>query len=148
MSEEDIRDLFRAIDIDRSGKIDLNEVKLELANVNAAMVLRELQNTKKTVEELFKTVKQDYDNDKLTIVEFSELINLGVRTTPKAEIDILFKAVDKNHKGYLTKADLKSAIAEIDSVLQANVIISPKDLFMPLLYKITKRLSLGAEAVY
>lgn len=68
MSEEDIRDLFRAIDIDKSGKIDLNEVKLELANVNAAMVLRELQNTKKTVEELFKTVKQGLDDDKLTIV--------------------------------------------------------------------------------
>lgn len=107
LSEEDVRDLFRAIDIDRSGKIDLNEVKLELANVNAAMVLRELQNTKKTVEDLFKIVKQDSDDDKLTIIQFAELINLGVRTTPKAEIDILFKAVDKNHKGYLTKADLK-----------------------------------------
>lgn len=42
LSEEDARDLFRAIDIDKSGRIDLGEVKLELANVNAAMVLREL----------------------------------------------------------------------------------------------------------
>lgn len=57
LSEEDIRDLFRAIDIDKSGRIDLNEVKLELSNVNAAMVLRELKNTKKTVDELFKIVK-------------------------------------------------------------------------------------------
>lgn len=112
------------------------------------MVLRELQNTKKTVEDLFKIVKQDLDDDKLSIIQFAELINLGVRTTPRSEIDILFKAVDKNHKGYLTKADLKQAISEIDSVLQANVVISPKDLFMPLLYKITKRLSLGAEAVF
>jgi len=32
------------------------------------MVLRELQNTKKTVEELFKIVKSDSDDDKLTIV--------------------------------------------------------------------------------
>ncbi len=73
----------------------MNEVKLELANVNAAMVLRELKNTKKTVEELFKIVKQGADDDKMTIVQFAELINLGVKTTPKAEIDILFKAVDK-----------------------------------------------------
>ena len=57
LSEEDVRDLFRAIDIDKSGRIDLNEVKLELSNVNAAMVLRELKNTKKTVDELFKIVK-------------------------------------------------------------------------------------------
>lgn len=68
LSEEDARDLFKAIDIDKSGKIDLSEIKLELANVNAAMVLRELQNTKKTVEELFKIVKSDSDDDKLTIV--------------------------------------------------------------------------------
>jgi len=71
-----------------------------------------------------------------------------VKTTPKAEIDILFKAVDKEYKGYLTKADLKSAMSQIDSVLQANIVISPSDLFMPLLNKITKRLSLGAEAIY
>lgn len=103
LSEEDVRDLFRAIDIDKSGRIDINEVKLELANVNAAMVLRELKNTKKTVEELFKIVKQGSDDDKLTIIQFAELINLGVKSTPKDEIDILFKAVDKNHKGYLTK---------------------------------------------
>lgn len=68
LSEEDVRDLFRAIDIDKSGRIDINEVKLELANVNAAMVLRELKNTKKTVEELFKIVKQGSDDDKLTII--------------------------------------------------------------------------------
>jgi len=68
LSEEDARDLFKAIDIDKSGKIDISEIKLELANVNAAMVLRELQNTKKTVEELFKIVKSDSDDDKLTIV--------------------------------------------------------------------------------
>lgn len=148
LSEEDVRDLFRAVDIDKSGRIDLNEVKLELSNVNAAMVLRELKNTKKTVEDLFKIVKQGSDDDKLMINQFAELINLGVKTTPKDEIDILFKAVDRSHKGYLTKADLKNAMAEIDSVLQANVVISPKDLFMPLLYKITKRLSLGADAVF
>lgn len=57
LSEEDVRDLFRAIDVDKSGRIDLNEVRLELSNVNAAMVLRELKNTKKTVEDLFKIVK-------------------------------------------------------------------------------------------
>ena len=67
LSEEDVRDLFRAIDIDKSGRIDLNEVKLELSNVNAAMVLRELKNTKKTVEDLFKIVKQGSDDDKLMI---------------------------------------------------------------------------------
>ena len=67
LSEEDVRDLFRAVDIDKSGRIDLNEVKLELSNVNAAMVLRELKNTKKTVEDLFKTVKQGSDDDKLMI---------------------------------------------------------------------------------
>jgi len=32
------------------------------------MVLRELQNTKKTVEDLFKIVKQDLDDDKLSII--------------------------------------------------------------------------------
>ena len=67
LSEEDVRDLFRAVDIDKSGRIDLNEVKLELSNVNAAMVLRELKNTKKTVEDLFKIVKQGSDDDKLLI---------------------------------------------------------------------------------
>ena len=67
LSEEDVRDLFRAVDIDKSGRIDLNEVKLELSNVNAAMVLRELKNTKKTVEDLFKIVKQGSDDDKLMI---------------------------------------------------------------------------------
>lgn len=39
-------------------------------------------------------------------------------------------------------------MAEINSVLQASVVVSPKDLFMPLLHKITKRLSLGADAVF
>jgi hypothetical protein len=39
-------------------------------------------------------------------------------------------------------------MASIDAILQANVVISPKDLFMPLLHKITKRLSLGADAVF
>lgn len=71
-----------------------------------------------------------------------------MKTTPKAEIDILFKAVDKEYKGYITKADLKNAMNQIHALLHANIVISPKDLFMPLLNKITKRLSLGAEAIY
>lgn len=70
LSNEDVVDLFRAIDIDRSGKIDICEVKLELSNVNAAMVLRELKNSKKTVEQLFAIAKGGNDDDKLTIAQF------------------------------------------------------------------------------
>jgi Ca2+-binding EF-hand superfamily protein len=148
LSDEDIRDLFRAIDIDKSGSIELDEVKLELANVNAALVLKDLKNCGKTVEELFKVAKFGKDDDKLTIVELAELINLGVKTTPKTEVDIIFRAVDKKHNGYLTKADLKSAMEQVDSVLQASVVVSPNDLWMPLLTKIRKRLSLGADAIF
>jgi len=69
-----------------------------------------------SVDKLFDTVNTTGDG-KLNILQFSELVTLGAKKTSKNEIDLLFRAVDKQHKGFLTKADLKAAFDNIDQVL-------------------------------
>jgi len=40
LSDEDIADLFRAVDIDRSGALTIDELRQELKNINAAIILQ------------------------------------------------------------------------------------------------------------
>jgi Ca2+-binding EF-hand superfamily protein len=40
LSDEDISDLFRAVDIDRSGALTIDELRQELKNINAAIILQ------------------------------------------------------------------------------------------------------------
>lgn len=100
-----------------------------------------------SVDKLFDTVNTTGDG-KLNIMQFAELVTLGAKKTSKNEIDLLFRAVDKQHKGFLTKADLKAAFDNIDYVLASNVLISPKDLLIPFLKKMRNRLNLTPEAVF
>ena len=58
-------------------------------------------------------------------MKFAEIVKLGCGTKPKSEIDLIFRAVDKQQKGFLTKADLKAAFDDIENVLSSKVLVSP-----------------------
>ena len=55
--------------------------------------------------------------------EFAELINLAVASTGAAEIDLLFKVVDKESKGYLTIKDMQHAFDHSEEVFMSKVFI-------------------------
>jgi hypothetical protein len=61
---------------------------------------------------------------------------------------LLFRVVDTQNKGYLTQQDLQNAFSNIESVLDSEIKAAPKDLFMPLLFKVKSRLNLNGDAIY
>lgn len=43
LTEEDLTDLFKVIDIDMSGTLVIDEIRTELSNIDAALVLRDIK---------------------------------------------------------------------------------------------------------
>lgn len=55
----------------------------------------------------------------------------GCGTKGKSEIDLLFKVVDKEGKGFLTKDDLKKSFEDCEAALDVKVFMTPKDVILP-----------------
>ena len=127
--------------------MSLAEIKAEFADIDVAMILKDIRDQNMDVPKLFKTLDPS-GNGRLDVIQFADLINLGSRTASKAEVDLLFRVVDKDCRGYLTEADLQNAFKNIELTLDRNVSGNPKDLFMPLVYKIRVKLSLRADAIF
>ena len=88
------------------------------------------------------------ETGRLDVMQFAELIKLGAKTASKMEMDTLFRVVDKQGKGYLTEQDLTYALANIGSVLNQEMVVLPKDLLMPLLYKLKNVIVINADGVF
>lgn len=72
--------LFRAIDHDNSNSLTVDEIKIELASIDAAMILKKVKaSLEETKMDSFNTLAS-FDDDqsgKMEINEFSEFINLA-----------------------------------------------------------------------
>jgi Ca2+-binding EF-hand superfamily protein len=62
------------------------------------------------VDEVFNSVDAD-NNDKLDVDEFATLVDLMISSGKnESEIEMLFTAVDKTGKGYISRSDLAEAL--------------------------------------
>ena len=68
---------------------------------------------------------------KMKIGEFAEFIKDGVKSADKEEIDLLFKVLDKQGKGYLAKEDLFDSMSKVDTYLHVTAFITPNDILLP-----------------
>lgn len=64
-------------------------------------------------------------------MEFAELVKLGAKSAGRDEIDMLFKVVDKEGKGYLTAQDIKQSFTQVEQSLEIKVFMTPKDIILP-----------------
>lgn len=82
--------------MDRSGSVSLTEIQKEFADINVAMVLKDIKESGKEMglDKMFKAV-DSIESGKLNVVQFAELISLGSKSASKDEIDLLFRIVDK-----------------------------------------------------
>jgi len=138
LDEDDITELFAAVDIDKSGSVTVDELRSELDVINAAYVLDQIKKTcdesaggNSTIDKLFETIDDD-ESGHIDVLEFSKLVNIAYRETGKSEVDLLFKLVDKYQRGYLTKEDFKNAFEKSDFGLDAEIFITPNDILWPL----------------
>ena len=143
--------MFKAIDADNSGKISQDELIAELSNIHAAMQIEKLNEivtqNKKTAADFVKT----YDNNnsgKIEIAEFSEMINDNCETQSSTTIDLIFRFVDRQNKGFVTPDDLDKALKQKDDLLTTQMSLSPTDLFLPLATVIKKRLTQSTQAIF
>lgn len=67
------------------------------------MVLKDIKESGKEMglDKMFKVVDSS-ESGKLNVIQFAELISLGSKSAAKDEVDLLFRIVDKQHKGYIT----------------------------------------------
>lgn len=94
LTSKDLVDLFRAIDVDRSNSLSLAEIQAEFADIEVALVLRDIKESGFDYKKLFASVDTS-DKGKLDVLEFAQLINLSSKSCSKSEIDFLFRVVDK-----------------------------------------------------
>ena len=89
--------------------------------------------------ESFVTFDNDR-NDKMTIDEFDEFIKHAAEDTDKATVEYIFKLIDRDNKGYISKEDLKRVLEHEEEVLKSATIITPIDVLLPLGHTIKNRL--------
>jgi hypothetical protein len=99
--------LFAAIDVDNSRDISREEILSELAILNAALSFETLRSTAENaamkVDEVFNSVDADR-NDKIEVDEFAKLVELMISSNKdESEIEMLFNAVDRSGKGYISR---------------------------------------------
>ena len=102
---------------------------------------------KKTASDFVKT----YDNNnsgKIEIAEFSEMINDNCETQSSTTIDLIFRFVDRQNKGFVTPDDLDKALKQKEDLLTTQMSLSPTDLFLPLATVIKKRLTQSTQAIF
>ena len=90
---------------------------------------------------MFKTYGTDSDDTKLDVFEFSEIVDMATGKQDPEEIDLLFKVIDKQAKGYLSVEDLQSAFENSEDVFIKKVQIQPSDILIPLATKTKARLN-------
>lgn len=106
--------LFNAIDVDNSKDISVEEIQSELAILNAALCFEKMRSTAEIaqmkVDEIFNSVDED-NNDKVDIDEFAKLVELMISSEKnESEVEMLFTAVDRTGKGYISRQDLADAL--------------------------------------
>ena len=109
LDETEAVELFKAIDVDGSSTLTADEINVELASINASIILEKIKSNAKesgiSPVELFET----FDNDKsgtLTVEEFSQLINHCAQEADPQTVDYVVKVIDKEQKGHVSTDDL------------------------------------------
>lgn len=152
LSDVEATEMFTAIDHDNSHTLTADEINLELASVNAAIVIDKIKARAKemnfTAAQLFDT----YDNNRsnrMDEAEFFEFVDQAGQQTDKATADYIFKTVDKDSKGYVSKEDLQRVLGGSgDDVLTASVHTEPQDIFLPLGTTIKSKLQLTISQAF
>ena len=103
---ETIRDLFKILDEDGDGKITVTEFR------NQLIERKKLKENEKDVEDYIEFLLRIYDMDGNGSLEFPEFLQIlafiSYDVTPTTDyIKQLFKALDKESKGFLSVDDIK-----------------------------------------
>jgi len=109
LNDVEATEMFKAIDHDNSHTLTADEVDLELASINAAIINDKIKENAKsqnyTAAQLFDSF-DDNNDDKMDRAEFFSFVDLTAQATDKPTSDYIFKTVDKQNKGYVSKEDL------------------------------------------
>lgn len=76
------------------------EIQAEFADVNVALVLKDIKESELDLKRVIETVDTS-GKGQLGVIEFAELISLGSKQASKQEVDLLFKVVDSQNKGFI-----------------------------------------------
>ena len=103
---ETIRDLFKILDEDGDGKITVTEFR------NQLIEKKKLKENEEDVEDYIEFLLRIYDMDGNGSLEFPEFLQIhafiSYDVTPTSDyIKQLFKALDKENKGFLSVDDIK-----------------------------------------
>ncbi|CAL6031807.1 EF_hand domain-containing protein [Hexamita inflata] len=113
------KQVFDAIDTDKSGKIDVKELAVALKKI-------ELDMDQDTIKTMIELMDQDIDG-KLNFKEFCVFINVCENADPETPASVLFYAADQDYSGSIDKSELngifkklgiKASKDQIDSVMK------------------------------
>ena len=151
LSEPEAMELFRAIDYDSSHTLTVDEIQLELASVNASLVLEKVKTNAKEMDMTPDMLFDTYDNDrsgKLGKEELAELIDQSGQKVDNDTVHYIFRIVDQSLKGYVTKEDFNRVMKDRNEILSSKVVVSPEDLFRPLGTTIKTKLNLTLSSSF
>lgn len=138
--------MFTAIDVNKNKTVGLLEVQAELRDISADLILKKLK-TVSSLKKMFYALDME-GRGFIDVTQFSEMVEIGYKKVPQPETDLLFRVVDNLSKGFVTLDDLTKAFSSTEAVQVLPVTSSPKDLFMPLLYKLKFKLNLNADSIF
>ncbi|RNA38042.1 calmodulin 5 [Brachionus plicatilis] len=118
---KDLRSAFRMIDLEKSGKICIHDLKNLVKNLN-------LNVDKQVVDSVFENIDQNGDGK----IQFEEFLSeIEKRQSKKSHIETAFSAIDLDSSGYITVDELSKIAKKINVTItkqQIEEIMSKTDL--------------------
>ena len=107
-----LKESFDLFDMEKTGKIDLHELKLTMKAYGFKTTKEEMQKIKEKI---------DSDDNKVTFDEFIEIMAEKYSTrNPRDEAAMAFDLFDEEKKGKINLKNLKKAVKEINENLSDN----------------------------
>jgi Ca2+-binding EF-hand superfamily protein len=145
LTEDEAKELYQSAMISDDKGIDLQSLIQELIQIRVVRALEALETAlegsqgRDAAAKLMNLADRNKTGD-IDVIEFGRAIENVWKSIPRQELDLIFNAIDRNHRGKLTEQDMRTVFADKEATLTDTPFINANDIMLPFYTKTVRRM--------